>query len=386
MCEQNSEKGSLSLKSLNFEIIEIQSHNKEKFMNFKKLLVLLMLITGTANSVWAQCNVTTGVTLTLVPSAPVTFQSFPVSLLGIGNSNANLSAFENFGLKFNNSNQTATSFSLPINIIYGGTSILKAPVNFSITVPPGESFLGVPQLLSGNFSGKIRVKRVGKSVELSSDFQKKISGGFPSGSFEFQVGSCGSLVVNVLGNTTVELLSPSNGAETSSLPQFTWSGQGGSKFILTIAKLKNKQSKEDGLNTSSQRAVIDVGANQSYQTTAGGPSPALENNLTWNPGLTSGEYACRVVMEITDPTTGTKSIATSGINTFTVGEGSGNTTGLNTKEIINLLQDALKVNMADLLKGYNAYEITINGNNATIDELREKVQNLPDKVKVEIKP
>jgi hypothetical protein len=90
-----------------------------------------------------------------------------------------------------------------------------------------------------------------------------------------------------------------------------------------------------------------------------------------------------------DPITGTQNLVNSNIANFSVSGSGGtiNTSGLNTDEIIGLLTGAAKgVNIADLLKGYSAFSIEINGKAATIDELRTKLNDISSSAKWSIKP
>jgi hypothetical protein len=187
---------------------------------------------------------------------------------------------------------------------------------------------------------------------------------------------------------------PADGSESSALPQFQWAAVGGQRFRLTVAKLRPGQTGEDALNNSSQRFIVRVAGN-SYQTTSGGPTntgvvEVRENNLTWSPGLSNGDYVYRVTMIQEDPITGTQNFVNSKVGRFVVVGGIGglaNTSGLNTEEIVGLLQSAAKgANIKDLLQGFSAISIEINGSAGTVDDLRAKLNDLPASVKWSIKP
>ena len=364
------------------------------------VFVALALLVFSYQSAFAQCTTPSGVQVNVRPDAPLQFQFFPISLLGIGKSEANLSAFQNFGIQMINSTGSAQNVAIEVGLYDGnGTDMFQSHLKVTLSVQNGTMFIGVPQLLNPkNLPNRIS----SQNPRISDDYIKKLKGGLPSGTFEFKVSIgdnsasvsyCRSIVVQVLSGATVDLIMPSNGSTVSSLPQFQWSAVGGQKFKLTVAKLKPNQTQEDALNNSSQRAIIELGST-SYQTTAGGPTGGSgitveENNLTWNPGLVDGEYCYRVTMVQADPITGTQNLVNSNIANFTVGGSGGtiNTSGLNNDEIIGLLTAAAKgVNIADLLKGYSAFSIEINGKEATVDELRTKLSEISASAKWSIKP
>lgn len=376
---------------------------KAVLSRFRQMVGLSLIVAVfSLTTVVAQGTTDNGVTITPEPLTPFTFTSFPLSLLGIGGSDANLSSFNNFGLKFDNTTGSIKKIEVKIELKTSQGSIFKSPYTVALTVPAtmaGSSiFVGVPQILNGNF-GSIKASER-KSISISDDFMKQIKGGFPSGLFTFDIYakgyhslsdfvSMGSLQIQVLGNSPVEIISPSFGFESvDGLPQFAWSAQGATKFLLTIARKKGSQSDEGAIKSVVQRAVIELDNAFSYQLPSGGPSTSKENNLTWVPGLEPGDYVFQVTAVIQDNFTGKSRNVDSPIRSFTVKETISSTAGLNTEEILGLLNDAAKgaVNFKDQLKGFKAVSITIKGNTATIDDLRTAVQNLPEAVKFEIKP
>ena len=394
--------------------LKISKHNrKENFMkkNFiidqirLAALIVLALVVLSYQSLFAQCTTPNGVELTVRPSAPLQFQFFPISLLGIGKSDVNLSAFQNFGIQLVNTSSTESrEIWVRVDLTDGTESLFQQKLEVALTLPQSTNiFVGTPQLLN---SSNIPFKKSGVIVrkpKISDTYIKKLKGGLPSGTFEFVISvgdyqgitptyTCDNqrIVIQILAGATVDLIMPSNGSTANSLPQFQWSAVGGQKYKLTLAKLKPNQTQEDALNNSSQRMVLNL-TSTSYQTTAGGPPLGAgdENNLAWNPGLVDGEYCYRVTMVQEDPITGTQNLVNSNIANFTVSSSGGttNTSGLNTDEIIGLLTGAAKgVNIAELLKGYSAFSIEINGKAATIDELRTKLNDISSSAKWSIKP
>lgn len=358
----------------------------------KSLIVAVFSLT----TVMAQGTTDNGVTITPEPLTPFTFTSFPLSLLGIGGSDANLSSFNNFGLKFDNNTGSPQIIIMEVNCNTSQGPIFDKPYKVSVTVPvtPAGSpiFVGVPQILNNNF-GSMKSRKL-QSVSINSDFMNQIKGGFPSGLFTFTIkangADMGSLQIQVLGNSPVEIIAPSFGYESvDGLPQFSWSAQNATKFLLSIARKKGNQSDEGAINSVVQRVVIELENTSSYQLPSGGPSTSKQNNLTWVPGLEPGDYVFQVTAVIQDNFTGKSRHVNSPIRAFTVKETIGSTAGLNTEEILGLLNDAAKgaVNFKDQLKGYKATSITIKGNAASsIEDLRKAVENLPDAVKFEIKP
>lgn len=366
-------------------------------------LVVLALVVLSYQSVFAQCSTNNGVELSVRPNAPLQFQFFPISLLGIGKSDVNLSAFQNFGIQLVNTSGTENrEIWLRVDLTDGSESLFSQRLELALTLTPSANiFVGTPQLLNAT---NIPFKKSGilvKKPKISEAYIKKLKGGLPSGTFEFVISvgeyavspsySCEQrITIQILAGATVDLIMPANGSTSNSLPQFQWSAVGGQKFKLTLAKLKPNQTQEDALNNSSQRMVLNL-TSTSYQTTAGGPPLGAgdENNLSWNPGLVDGEYCYRVTMVQEDPITGTQNLVNSNIANFSVSGSGGtiNTSGLNTDEIIGLLTGAAKgVNIADLLKGYSAFSIEINGKAATVDELRTKLNDISSSAKWSIKP
>ncbi len=379
----------------------MKPNRKEKFMKRKSLAnhlkwlgALVVVFMFSYNNLFAQCTVGF-VTVDVIPHAPINFQYFPMSILGVGRAGANLSAFQNFGVSLNNADAAPQSVFIRVGFKGGEGQVFDVPLELRLTVPSGAFFLGIPELLNRRFANAIKSQTF-KTAHIDRQFQDKVKGGLPSGTFVFTVETgpdgisypCSQdLTVTIATGSTVDLILPTNGGEVQSLPQFQWAATGGSKFILTIAKLKNNQTQEDALRTSSQRVVIRITDGNSFQIAPGGAG-SEENNLTWSPGLADGAYCYRVTMVQEDPTTGTQNEVHSQIANFTVSGGANNTSGLNTDEIINLLNGALGgVNVGDKLKGYRAISIEIDGKTATIDELREKLDGIKGKaIKVEIKP
>ncbi len=367
-------------------------------------LVVLALVVLSNQSVFAQaCNTPNGVVIDVRPNAPIQFQYFPISLLGIGKSDANLSAFQRFGIQISNNTGSDKDITFEVGLYDGPNSLFEPGKNLKVTlrIPnTTNTFIGVPQLLNVKSVPYKLTGAPSQSPKISEDYIKKLKGGLPSGTFEFKISTsdyptppgspCQSIIIQVLAGATVDLIMPANGSTSNSLPQFQWSAVGGQKFKLTLAKLKPNQTQEDALNNSSQRMVLNL-TSTSYQTTAGGPPLGAgdENNLSWNPGLVDGEYCYRVTMVQEDPITGTQNLVNSNIANFSVSGSGGtiNTSGLNTDEIIGLLTGAAKgVNIADLLKGYSAFSIEINGKAATVDELRTKLNDISSSAKWSIKP
>jgi hypothetical protein len=359
-------------------------------------LVVAALMVLSFKSAFAQCS-PNGVTIQITPQTPLQFQFFPISLLGIGGAGANLSAFNNFGVQFSNSTGSAQSVNVKIEFFSGSDAVFEQNLVISLSIPVGTFFIGVPELLNTNIAGGIT--RLGQPTKprIKASFIKDLKGGLPSGTFRFDVSAapfgtptyafCGSITAEVLTGSTVDLIIPGNGSTTQSLPQFQWAATGGSKFVLTIAKLKVNQSQEDALGTSSQRVVFNINNVSSYTLTAGG-TDAVENNLTWVPGLPGGAYCYRVTMIQEDPVSGSQYKVNSQIANFTVSSGGDNASGINTEELLNLLSGALGgVNIGDKLKGYSALGIEIDGKAATMDDLRAKLGDIKGKtIKVEIKP
>ena len=350
------------------------------------------------------CTTSNGVAINVKPEAPLQFQFFPVSLLGIGGGDANVSAFQNFGIQFTNNSGSEQRVDIRIGLLNGGQNIFSRNMEITLTVPVGGPyFVSTPQLLNTSFGGAVRKFGSATKASISQDFINSLKGGLPSGTFIFTVeagpdranySSCGQITVQILTGATVDLISPSEGSQASSLPQFQWTAIGGRKFRLNVAKLKSGQTAEEALANSSQRFRVVLSGN-SYQALSGGPVntglvQVLENNLTWNPGLSDGEYVYRVTMIQEDPITGTSNEVRSANARFVVSGAIGgmvNTSGLNTIEIIGLLQSAAKgVDIKSLLSGFDAMSITINGDAATVDDLRAKLTDLPASVKWSIKP
>jgi len=371
-------------------------------MKIKTMLVLpflLAFLVAGGQTNFAQCTTSNGVTVEVLPSAPVQFQFFPLSLLGLGGgSGSGLTAFQQFGVKFTNSTLSPQTLDVEIGLEVGGSSVFSRNIAVTLTIPVGTTFVGVSDFANGNFGSQLN-PQASQKPKFSSEFVKKISGGLPSGQFRFPIiirvqgnPECNlAISAEVLTGATVDLILPTNGTETNSLPLFQWAAVGGHKFRLTVAKLKAQQTEEDALKTSSQRFIVGLDNVTNYQITAGGPVAGggitpLENNLTWNPGLQNGEYCYRVTMIQEDPTSGTTNEVNSAVAHFTVNSG-GQFGPLSTTEIINLLSDIPGLgNLADQLKGYTAFEMSIDGQAATVDDLRNKLKELPEKKKISIKP
>ncbi len=384
---------------------------KSSILDYMRRLVFMAtaLTVMAFQTVFSQSTTPNGVELSVRPNAPLQFQFFPISLLGIGKGDANLSAFQNFGVQLSNNTGTSKDIWLKVDLTDGSTSLFSQKLEVALTVPSGlPVFIGTPQLLNSKSVPFKKTGISGKNPKISDEYINKLKGGLPSGTFEFVI-SIGDyqgitptydanppeqrIVIQILAGATVDLIMPANGNTVNALPQFQWSAVGGQEFKLTIAKLKPGQTQEDALNNSSQRAVIAL-TSTSYQATAGGPVTGAgitteENNLLWNPGLVDGEYCYRVTMVQKDPITGTQNLVNSNVANFTVSGSGGtvNTSGLNTDEIIGLLSAAAKgVNIAELLKGYSAFSIEINGKPATVDELRTKLNDISASAKWSIKP
>ncbi|HMV25858.1 MAG TPA: hypothetical protein PLG25_07180 [bacterium] len=374
---------------------------KAVLSRFRQMVGLSLIVAVFSFTTVVAQGTTNGVTITPEPLTPFTFTSFPLSLLGIGGSDANLSSFNNFGLRFENNSGSVKIIRMGIDLKTSQGSIFNKKYLVTLTIPSGVPiFVGVPQILNGSF-GSIKASNR-QSISISDDFMKQIKGGFPSGLFTFDIKAglpnvnnydgldyMGSLQIQVLGNSPVEIISPSFGFESiDGLPQFAWSAQGATKFLLTIARKKGSQSDEGAIKSVVQRAVIELDNVFSYSLPSGGPSTSKENNLNCNPGLEPGDYVFQVTAVIQDNFTGKSRNVDSPIRAFTVKETISSTAGLNTEEILGLLNDAAKgaVNFKDQLKGFKAVSISIKGNTATIDDLRTAVQNLPEAVKFEIKP
>lgn len=366
------------------------------------IVFLLALFAISVNNLsYGQCTVN-GVTIEVVPTAPIQFQFFPLALLGVGDKTVPVSGFERFGIRFINTNPTASDIFIDINARLGNDYILRESLFAGLTIPSGSFFVSVNDFLGNNIPSNLKNTSVQvDQARINKDFLKRLSGGLPSGTFVFEIRIsdeastvrtapiCGTITAEILSGATVDLIIPANGSESSSLPLFQWAAVGGNEFILTVAKLKPNQSHEDALRTSSQRMVINFNNTTSYQTTAGGPVvPGVqENNLTWNPGLALGEYVYRVSMLQRDPITNTQNTVNSNTAVFSVKEG-GINTGLNTQEIIAILSTIPGLsNLQDLMKGYSATGIEIDGKTGNVEELRGKVKSLEGKTyKVSIKP
>lgn len=363
------------------------------------VVFLLALFAISVNNLsYGQCTVN-GVTIEVEPTTPIQFQFFPLALLGVGDKTVPVSGFERFGIRFINSGGSAADVYIGINARLGNESILRQPLFAGLTVPPGRHFISVNDFLGNNIPSFIKNPSVSvDQARINKDFVKRLAGGLPSGTFSFDISAgtdpaallpCGSIIAEVLSGATVDLIIPANNSETSSLPLFQWAAVGGNEFVLTVAKLKPNQSHEDALRTSSQRMVVNFNNTTSYQTTAGGPVvPGVkENNLTWSPGLALGEYVYRVSMIQKDPITNTQNTVNSNTAIFSVKEG-GINTGLNTDEIIAILSTIPGLsNLQDLMKGYSATAIEIDGKSGNIEDLRGKVKSLEGKTfKVSIKP
>jgi len=350
------------------------------------IMLVLGMMTLSEQS-FGQCDVA-GVQFRAVPPT-LQFQFFPLSLLGIGEGGGragSIGAFARFGIEINNTTGADAQRDLQIGLRVGSESVFEQNMVVTLLIPPGVHFVSVSQFMDNEIPARLRPQGFLKP-KISKDFVKQLAGGLPSGRFEFPLSvgvtgtgifqPCGSIIAEVLTGATVDLIVPPHNSETSSLPLFQWAGTGGTQFVLTVARLKPRQTDEDALNTSSQRLVVEV-MNQSFQLTAGGPARAVENNLTWNPGLAAGEYIWRVAMIQTDPTTGTTNSIRSRVNRFTV-TGGVNSSGLSTDQIIAILQTVPGLSDIDeQLKGFEAVGIEFNGENMTADELRAKIKELPE--------
>jgi hypothetical protein len=358
------------------------------------------------------------VDITLIPSAPLQFQFFPMGLMGIGGTgNVGVltgTGFERFGLQLQNTAGAQQQLNIAVYLYQGGASIGSGEAVFSdemtvtVFVPPGGPyFISVPQLINNNITGLRSAAH--RPATISRTFRNALSGGVPSGNFRFDIvidpvqdpnigdaaDHCGSFFVEILTGATVDLIVPGNGGQAGPLPLFQWAAIGGNKFQLAIAKVRAGQSYEDALRTSSQRVLLDINGTNTFQATAGGPISGgnvttLENNLTWNPGLLEGEYCYRVTMIQEEPLTGSQNFVTSAINSFTVSNTAmmiGVGGGINTDEILNLLRSlSAGEAIVNELRGYSAISIEINGTAATVTDLRTKLGELPEVYKVEIKP
>lgn len=355
------------------------------------IMLVLGVMTMSQQSYGQGCDVA-GVQFRAVPPS-LQFQFFPLSLLGIGEGGGragSIGAFQRFGIEINNTTGADAQRDLQIGLRIGNQDVFKQNMLVTLMIPPGVHFVSVSQFMDNEIPARLRPTAFLKP-QISKEFVKDLAGGLPSGRFEFPLSvgvtgtgifePCGSIIAEVLTGSTVDLIVPANHSETSALPLFQWAAVGGTKFRLTVARLKPRQTEEDALNTSSQRLVIELNNLTSLQLTAGGPSNAIENNLTWNPGLAAGEYIWRVAMIQEDPTTGTTNTVRSRIQHFTVGGGAG--AGLNTDQIIAILQTIPGLtNIDEQLRGFQAIAIEYNGQNLTADELRQKVQEFPEAVKV----
>ncbi len=350
------------------------------------IMLVLSMMTLSEQS-FGQCDVA-GVQFRAVPPT-LQFQFFPLSLLGIGEGGGragSIGAFQRFGIEINNTTGVDQQRDLRVGLRVGSESVFSQDMVVTLLIPPGIHFVSVSQFMDNDIPGRLQPQGYLKP-KIDKAFVKKLAGGLPSGRFEFPLSvgvtgtgvftSCGSIIAEVLTGATVDLIVPAHNSESSSLPLFQWAGTGGSEFILTVARLKPRQTDEDALNTSSQRLRVRV-MGQSFQLTAGGPARAEENNLTWNPGLPAGEYIWRVAMIQNDPTTGTTNSIKSRVNHFTV-TGSANASGFNTDQIIAILQTVPGLsNIDEQLKGFQAVGVELNGENMTADELRAKLKELEE--------
>ncbi len=388
-------------------------------MKYKVMIsawVLLALMVSEHRLQAQNCSLYGGeLQISLLPSTPLTFQFFPIGLLGLGGSTnagtVSTAGFERFGVQFTNSGTVQRQVNLAIFLFQGagtGQTVFGTGDEMRVTlfVPPGTYFVSVPQFINGNITSVRAQAFVGPRI--SERYRNSLSGGIPSGSFHFDFAVtdenggnptladlCGSLSIEVLTGATVDLIVPGNGSQVGPLPLFQWAAVGGNKFQLNFAKVRAEQSYEDALRTSSQRVLLEINGTNTFQATAGGPISGgnvttLENNLTWNPGLLEGEYCYRVTMIQEDPITGSQNLVTSAINSFTVSNTAmmiGVGGGINTDEILNLLRSlSTGEAIVNELRGYSAISIEINGTAATVTDLRTKLGDLPDVYKVEIKP
>ncbi len=343
-----------------------------------------------------------GVQVQVEPTTPLQFQFFPMGLLGIGSggNTGGLEGFSRFGITFTRSSSDTGSgeVNVKISLFLGNRNLFSRDMEVTLTIPNNgiPYFVSVPQFINGNIPMNL-YPTAPRKPRIDDKYAQDLMGGMPSGNFRFEIytakgGSlnyqlCGSITVEVTAGATVDLIMPAKGEETSGLPFFQWAAVGGNKFQLTIARLKAGQTEEDALRTSSQRTIIELVNTRSYQSTAGGPVTSIENNLTWNPGLLDGQYCYQVTMIQEDPITGSRNLVNSVIHNFVVtGSGKQMSSGLNTQEILNIVASRVNINLQDPFKGFNAVSIEINGSAATVEDLRAKVNNLPEKFKVEIKP
>lgn len=376
------------------------------------LFLIFGIIPATAHS-QSGC-VQNGIEVTISPSTPLQFQFFPMSLLGIGTSGSagalTAGGLQLFGITFvrPTTDSGTGEINVRIRLVQGNRQLFERPLRVPMYVPKDgvPYFVSVPQFISGMIPdvsmdlNRTRFGRLGDITKARIDdkYANDLAGGMPSGNFGFIVetapgGSgnyafCGTIQVEVATGATVDLITPANNSETSNLPFFQWAAVGGEQFILTLARVNAGQSFLNALNTSSQRAIIELSNTRSYQTTAGGPANARENNLIWNPGLTPGQYVYQITMIQTDPITASQNLVPSAIHAFVVsGSGKENLSGLNTQEIINILSSKIHgYDLENIFKGYNAVSLEINGTSATVEDLRAKVNNLPKSFKVDIKP
>ncbi len=351
----------------------------------------------------AQCTSVGGVDVSVMPNAPLQFQFFPMSLLGFGGTgNAgtlSLPGATQFGIQFTNNSGSTKNLYLEVDVRNSSRSILRDRLQVGFQIPVGVApFISVPQMIDGSFPSSFSAN-VLSQARIANDYVQSLSGGLPSGSFYFvikmgeqldQLTCENTVTVEVLTGSTVDIIIPSNGAASGNLPLFQWAAVGGNEFRLTFAKLRPNQSFEDALATSSQRVVLDALMVTSYQAAPGGPSGAMENNLTWNPGLQDGDYCAQVTMIQRDPLTGTTNEVKSAIHAFTVSSGTGgmtNLVGLNASEILNLLGSLPGgATILEALRGYNPVSIEINGAAATVEDLRNKLNSLPGTALISIKP
>ncbi len=373
-------------------------------LTYKALIVSLLSFLLFQLPVQSQNGcVTNGIEVTIKPSAPLQFQFFPMSLLGIGSGGASgsLTGFQQFGVEFMlpSTSPAPQEINIRIKLYVGSRSIFHRPMEVSLTIPNNNTpyFVSVPQFINGNLPPAL-YPTAPRTPKIDESYANELAGGMPSGNFRFEIltapgGSgnyqlCGVINCEVATGATVDLILPANNAETSNLPFFQWAAVGGDKFLLSIAKVKPNQSYINALGTSSQRAIIELNNTRSYQSTAGGPVGARENNLNWNPGLVPGQYCYQITMIQSDPITGSQNLVPSPIYAFVVPPpGRANMSGLNTQEIINILSSKLNgYDLENVFNGFDATTLEINGTAATVEDLRAKVSNLPKAFKVEIKP
>lgn len=370
-------------------------------MKMKWFALAAMVIFLVTHETHAQCTSVDGVGVSVMPNAPLQFQFFPMSLLGFGSAgnpgSLSIPGAQQFGIQFTNNTGTEKTLILDIDIRNSAGTILDRHFRVQIVIPIGPSpFITVPQIVDGNIPSSFS-PGTPTNARINDSFVSSLSGGLPSGSFFFDISLEGgsstcmnTVTVEVLTGSTVDIIIPSNGAASGNLPLFQWAAVGGNEFRLTFAKLRPNQSFEDALATSSQRVVLDPLMVTSYQAAPGGPSGAMENNLTWNPGLQDGDYCAQVTMIQRDPLTGTTNQVKSAIHAFTVSSGTGgmtNTVGLNASEILNLLGSLPGgATILEALRGYNPVSIEINGAAATVEDLRNKLNSLPGTALISIKP